>query len=76
VVIFNKIADEDALNEIYQTRVPIISLNCDLNPLKNESCYKVPGNFRITGKKVRNDFFFSLLKAAFKRANQLRTKSL
>jgi ribosomal protein S2 len=75
VVVFNKIADKDALGECYLARIPVISLNCDLNPLKNKSTYKIPGNFNFTKKKVRNDFFFSILKATFKKANQLKSKS-
>ncbi len=75
VVVFDKVADKDALNESYLARIPVISLNCDLNLLNNKSTYKIPGNFNFTKKKVRNDFFFSILKATFKKANQLKSKS-
>jgi ribosomal protein S2 len=75
VVVFDKVTDKDALNESYLARIPIISLNCDLNLLENKSTYKIPGNFNFTKKKVRNDFFFSILKATFKKANQLKLKS-
>jgi ribosomal protein S2 len=75
VVVFDKTADKDALNEIYLARIPVISLNCDLNLLKNKSCYKIPGNFQFTEKKVRNDFFFSILKATFKKADQLKSRN-
>jgi ribosomal protein S2 len=75
IVVFDEVTDKDALNEGYLARIPVISLNCDLNLLKNKSTYKVPGNFKFTKKKVRNDFFFSILKATFKKANQLKSKS-
>jgi ribosomal protein S2 len=75
VVVFDKVADKNALNETYLARIPVISLNCDLNLLKNKSSYKIPGNFQFTKKKVRNDFFFSILKATFKKADQLKSKT-
>jgi ribosomal protein S2 len=51
VVVFDKVTDKDALNESYLARIPVISLNCDLNLLKNKSTYKIPGNFNFTKKK-------------------------
>jgi ribosomal protein S2 len=74
IVIFDKVMDTTALNEGYVARIPIISLNCDFANLKAKSTYKVPGNFKFTKKKVRDNFFFSVLKATFKKANQLKPK--
>jgi ribosomal protein S2 len=74
IVVFDKVTDITAVNESYIARIPVISLNCDLNLLKNKSTYKIPGNFKFTKKKVRNNFFFSILKATFKKANRLKPK--
>jgi hypothetical protein len=65
LVVFDKVTDKDALNESYLARIPI-SLNCDLNLLKNKSITKFLATL-ILRRKVRNDFFFSILKATFKR---------
>jgi ribosomal protein S2 len=66
IVILNSSANFNALNEGYLTRVPIISLNSDNLDVK--SSYKVPGNFRFTDKKIRDNFFYSMLAATIKKA--------
>jgi ribosomal protein S2 len=75
IVLFNSVSDSTALNEGYVSRIPIISLNCDLDISEKKLAYKVPGNFKFTKKKVRDNFFFSILRATFKKADQLKPKS-
>lgn len=75
IVLFNSTQDTTALNEGYISRIPIISLNCDLDISETKLTYKVPGNFKFTKKKVRDNFFFSILKATFRKANQLKPKT-
>jgi ribosomal protein S2 len=75
IVVFNKLSDSTALNEGYVSRIPIISLNGNLDILETKSAYKIPGNFTFTKKKIRDNFFFSLLIATFKKANLLKFTS-
>lgn len=66
IVIFNSLDNPNALNEGYLTRTPVISLNLDKLDVK--SSYKVPGNFKFINKKIRNNFFYSILSATLKKA--------
>jgi len=66
IVILDSSINTGALNEGYLTRTPVISLNSSNLDIK--SSYKIPGNFKFTNKKTRNNFFYSMLKATFKKA--------
>jgi ribosomal protein S2 len=66
VVVFDKVTDKDALNESYLARIPVISLNCDLNLLKNKSTYKILATLILRRKKYVMTSS-SQLKATFKR---------
>jgi len=70
IVILNTSNNYVALNEGYLTRIPIISLNCDLDISDVKSSYKIPGNFQFKKKKIRANFFYSILTAIFKKANK------
>lgn len=66
IVILDSSINFNALNEGYLTRTPVISLNANISDIK--SSYTVPGNFKFTDKKVRNNFFYSILSATLKKA--------
>jgi|SRR6478672_3378657 len=68
IVILDSSMNSNALNEGYLTRTPVISLNLNLDNLDVKSSYKIPGNFKFTNKKVRNNFFYSILSATLKKA--------
>lgn len=75
IVIFNKNLNKNALEESYKAKFPIISLNNNcLNMSNTRSSYKIPGNFVFTNKKVRDNFFCSLLISILKKANQIKQK--
>jgi ribosomal protein S2 len=70
VVILNENSNLDILNEAYIARIPVISINSDLNMHFNKPSYKVPGNFQFVNKKIRDDFFYSLLLSTLKKGNK------
>ena len=61
VVLNYEINKNNAINEGYINKIPIISLNIEPNILNNKCCYKVPGNFQFSEKPIRDNFFFSIL---------------
>jgi hypothetical protein len=69
VVIIDKNFEEKALYESYSSRLPIISLNSDLNPFDQKSSYKIPGNFTFSKNNFKNNFFYSLLLSTLKKSN-------
>lgn len=71
VVVLNPKVDYQALNESYKTRLPIITVTDNIN---KKSTYNLPGNFKFSKKKIGNNFFFSMLLATFKKANQHKIK--
>lgn len=66
IVILDSSSNPKALNEAYLTRTPVISLNS--NSLNIKSSYNVPGNFKFTNKKIRNNFFYTLLASVLNKA--------
>jgi len=70
IVILNSKSNMSALNESYLARIPVVSLNCDLDILDLKSNYKVPGNFKFIEKKIRDTLFYSLLIATLKKATK------
>jgi ribosomal protein S2 len=67
IVILNSLTNNNALEEAFNARIPIVALNTDINFISNKSIYKVPGNFNLTGKTSRNNLFISILAATFKK---------
>lgn len=70
IVVLNGLENSSAINEGYLARIPIISINCNLDATDMKSSYKVPGNFQFKKKKSRDTFFYSLLIAVIKRADK------
>jgi len=70
IVILDSELNASALNEGYLAKIPVISLNSDLDISNFKSNYKIPGNFKFVGKKIRDTFFYSILIATLKKANK------
>lgn len=70
IVILNSLNNSSALNEGYTSKIPVISMNYNLEEIDFKTSYKVFGNFQFKKKKVRDTFVYSLLTAIFKKANQ------
>ena len=64
------LTNQEAVIEAYLSQIPLISLNCELKMLVNNSNYKIPGNFKFTKKNLRDMFFYSILAATFKKAKK------
>lgn len=75
IVIFDSKSNISVLNESYTTKIPIVSINCDSNILDIKSNYKVPGNFKFVGKKIRNTLLYSILILTLKKANKTLKKT-
>jgi ribosomal protein S2 len=71
IILLNSTINASALNEGYVARFPIIALNCDLDIMNPKPNYKVPGNFYFTSKKLKNEFFYSLIAMIFKKVAKL-----
>lgn len=69
IVILNAYNNKNALIEGYISKTPTIVLNIDLDTKDFRSSYKIPGNFKFTNKKIRNNIFYSILRATLKKAN-------
>lgn len=76
IVILNKLLNTAALKEGYIARIPVISLNSELNILNQKSSYKIPGTFKFTKKKMRDNFFYSLLTTTLNKANRVKLYKL
>lgn len=67
IVILDKQVKQDILTENYKSRTPVIFLGGDLNIFDIKSNYKIPGNFLLTKKKIRDNFFLALLESTLKK---------
>lgn len=72
VVIIDENSDLIALEESYSNDIPVISLNSNLNPFSFKPSYKVPGNFIFLKKKLKNNFFYSVLVATLKKSIKIK----
>lgn len=68
IVIFDKQINDDIVTEGYKTKIPIIFLGNNLNIFDVKSSYKIPGNFLLAKKKIRDNFFLALLGNTLKKA--------
>ena len=66
IVILDKKINNYIIEENYKIKTPTIFLGNDLNIFDNKSSYKIPGNFLLAKKKIRNNFFLTLLKTTLK----------
>lgn len=76
IVILDNRFKESVINESYEANVPIICIDCPLKISNYKIDYKIPGNFRFSKKKIRNDFFFSILLSTIKKALNLKNKNV
>lgn len=69
IVLFNN-SLKNALNEGYLAKIPIISLNTNLNIQNLKINYKIPGDFKFSNKKLLDNFFYSILVTVLKKGNK------
>lgn len=77
IIILNEQSNQSILNEGYISKIPVISLNSNLNIMNGKPTYKVPGNFNVKSNNINNFFFYSILKAILKKGkkNKIQTNS-
>lgn len=73
IVILDKQINNDILTESYQTKTPIIFLGSNLNIFNIKSNYKIPGNFVLAKKKIKDNFLLALLETTLKKSKTLIT---
>jgi ribosomal protein S2 len=69
IVLLNEPSNINVLNESYLSRIPVISLNSDLNIQNNQPSYKIPGNFQCSNDKTPENVFYLILFAILKKAD-------
>jgi ribosomal protein S2 len=74
IVLLNESTNKSAQNESYLAKIPTISLNNKLDIHKNKTNYKIPGDFQFFNKKIRDNFFYSILIAIFKKTKKFFNK--
>lgn len=74
VVILDKNLNFVALDESYKSKIPIISLNNNLNPFELGSDYKVPGDFLVSKGEIKNNLFYAILVSIFRKATVTKFK--
>lgn len=74
IVIMDQKLDQIALEESYSSKIPVISLNNNLNIFDFKSNYKVPGNFIFSKNKLKNNFFYSILISTLKKSILIKKK--
>jgi ribosomal protein S2 len=72
IVLLNESTNKSAQNESYLAKIPTISLNSELDIQKNKTNYKIPGNFQFFNKKIRDNFFYSILTAILKKGKKTK----
>jgi ribosomal protein S2 len=72
IVLLNEPLNNDALNESYLAKIPVISFNSNLSINNIKTSYKVPGDFQFSIKKTRDNFFYSILLSVLKKGNILK----
>ena len=78
IVILDKQINNDILTEGYQTKTPIIFLGSNLDIFNIKSNYKIPGNFVLAKKKIKDNFLLALLETTLKKSKTsiILTKTL
>jgi ribosomal protein S2 len=67
-VILDKEIKNHIITESFKTKTPVIFLGNSLNIFDIKSNYKIPGNFLLAKKKIRDNFFLALLENTLKKA--------
>lgn len=75
VVILDSKYKNNILNESYLTRTPVILIGNSKSENEAKASYQVPGNFKLYGKKIREEFFSLILIAMLKKVNKLKIKN-
>lgn len=77
IVILNEYSNLTILKEGFSKRIPVILLNANYNFFSSDlSIYKTTGNYSFTKKTIRNNIFFLLISAIFKKAEKWKNNNL
>lgn len=76
IVILNSSFKENILKESYLENTPTIVLNNSLTINDFKSSYKIPGNFKFTNNKIKDNFFYTILNALFKKSYEISLKKV
>ena len=77
IVVLNEGSNLAALEESSVKRIPTISLNVNSNSTNSDlSIYKAIGDYNLTKKTIRDNFFFLLLNSILKKAEQARKQQV
>ena len=77
IVVLNEGSNLAALEESSVKRIPTISLNVNSNSTNSDlSTYKAIGDYNLTKKTIRDNFFFLLLNSILKKAEQARKQQV
>lgn len=74
IVIVDEKLDQIAVNESYNSRIPTITFNSNLEVFENKIDYKVPGNFLEVKNSINNSLLYSILIAVLGKANAMKHK--
>ena len=74
VVIVDQMLETKALEESYTSKLPVISINSDLNIFDEKSSYKVPGNLVYSKHKINNNLLYSILITTLKKAHLIKKR--
>ena len=77
IVVLNEGSNLAALEESSVKRIPTISLNVNSNSTNSDlSTYKAIGDYNLTKKTIRDNFFFLLLNSILRKAEQARKQQV
>lgn len=76
VIILDSFVNKNILRENYKNKIPIIKLHNNFDFFNLGHNYSIVGDFSFNKKKIRENFFFNLLKVIFKRAKRINKKKL
>lgn len=73
IVILGNFSNPSVIKEAFKTETPTIILNQNPNTIVERYGYTIPGNFTFTKKKIKDNFFYSVLNTTFKKANRVKS---
>jgi ribosomal protein S2 len=75
IVILDSSYKNNILKESSLTKIPTIILSTNEYNNYLIATYKIPGNFKLSEKIIREDFFSTILISIFKKGNKIKNKN-
>jgi ribosomal protein S2 len=76
IVVLESSYTNNILKESYLAKIPVILLGNTFTKKEIKPSYLVPGNFKFSEKKTKEDFFYLILFAIFKKINRIKNQNL